>query len=498
MARPNLTNAGPRCRRPPFAAKQTGAIEFDEDEGQASREVALAGGDRHKADQLLRHAKQQGAAVLNDLTRQAVERLVDTSWTGAPRLFNDEERARLADALSATTATAHLLGRVRIRKRLEAVEQSAKYSAGDSFAAFDDNPLRPFAPLKALAYFRRLVPKLNVKPKRFGAEMKRRGFTLAVATEKTLLRKVKEILQKTLETGQAANGPQRIQQVLDQVGVAPKNPQYAEMVFRTNMMDAYNVGADQERMAPDVIEAFPAWRYAGVRDGRQRSAHEVHFGKYFPADVAFATVRDSVKGEFDGYQCRCVCIPVTRREWARLQDKGAAFASFAETPAVPDYRQDNGFHCGPAALQWVLHALLVEEASEADLAKQMGSSPQYGTPPDAMELAAADHGLQTAEQHLGGINLLDKHTERGGLVLCPIQMHEVNDDERRRRMSGHWVVVYGIYGDQVKYHDPARGPDGGDQEMSRDEWIRRWLDCSYQPGGGTRWFVRYGIYLSRE
>ena len=180
---------------------------------------------------------------------------------------------------------------------------------------------------------------------------------------------------------------------------------------------------------------------------------------------------------------------------------GSSWAEVVEVPdekSVPDYRQDNRFSCGPAALQWALHALGAGVVAEADLARELGTSPERGTWPAAMIAAAAAHGLTAAEQHLGGIDLLAKHTARGGVVLCPVQMHESSEDERRRRQSGHWVVVRSIDGDRVSYHDPARGEDGGAQAIGRDEWSRRWRDCAFPPAGGTRWFVRYGIYLSRK
>lgn len=94
------------------------------------------------------------------------------------------------------------------------------------------------------------------------------------------------------------------------------------MVFRTNAIDAFNAGHDDERQAPDVIDEFPVWEYLGIRDGRQGKDHEPHFGKFFPASASFAQVR----GERP-FNCRCSSRAVSRREWARNLAAGAVLES---------------------------------------------------------------------------------------------------------------------------------------------------------------------------
>jgi hypothetical protein len=87
-------------------------------------------------------------------------------------------------------------------------------------------------------------------------------------------------------------------------------------------MDAFNVGASRELQEPDVQEAFPVWRYVGIRDGRQGKDHETHFNQYFPSSLAFADVRGD-----RAFNCRCSFIPIDRCEWAALQTRGARLAA---------------------------------------------------------------------------------------------------------------------------------------------------------------------------
>lgn len=90
------------------------------------RDVALAGSDGAEAERLLNSSIKYGAATLGTLMEAAVKRLLDKGGgaSNAHRLFTDGERLALARSLAAALATADLLGRVRIRKRLEQERQA--------------------------------------------------------------------------------------------------------------------------------------------------------------------------------------------------------------------------------------------------------------------------------------------------------------------------------------------------------------------------------------
>lgn len=167
--------------------------------------------------------------------------------------------------------------------------------------------------------------EVGISPYRFGAQQRRDAFTLAVTTDRTLLSSVQDIIRDRIQNGQDIKATKDvIEELLGQTRVSKQNSQYSEMVMRTNMLDAYNQGADEERMDPDVIDTFPVWKYSGIDDGREREEHKVHFGKYYPANVPFATVRDSVK--LSPWNCRCTSIPIFKGEWESLKSSGAKIA----------------------------------------------------------------------------------------------------------------------------------------------------------------------------
>jgi hypothetical protein len=296
--------------------------------GRASKQVALTGRDGDKAEELLQRSKWEGIATIADMCESAIRRLVrGRNPLKAKELFTEAERKELADTLAAVNSTAELLGRSRIRLRQQRAEDlhgAKKFSEeGTSWEVFKDEALKPKPPEEALKYFKKLVPRIGVDPGRFGPLQERSAFTLAADTEGVILDKVQNAITSMLETGKGIDrGGTAIQEIMDAAGVSHRNSQYSEMVMRTNMKDSYATGSMKELQDPDVVETFPVWKFSGVRDGRQRPAHEQWFDKYFPNHASFAAVRDSIKGDFDGYNCRCDFIAVDKWEWAELQKAG--------------------------------------------------------------------------------------------------------------------------------------------------------------------------------
>jgi SPP1 gp7 family putative phage head morphogenesis protein len=279
---------------------------------EADDETALAGADGKRVSQLLASAKDDGTQVFADACEKAVRRLLaapDPLAQGV--LFEDEELAEIADALSRSIATADLMGRVRIRRRAELVARAQPFSESrnpgipeDPFHDFAE-PVPALAPESALAYFRRLVPSLGAAATRYGPRLDRHAFTLAVASDQVILDRVKAAIVRALE-GEGEGTPD-VQEILDSAGVSQKNPQYAEMVVRTNLLDAYNQGAEAELAEPEMKEAFPAWEYLGVLDSRTGDDHKPKIGKYYPATASFAEVRGPRV-----FNCRCSFAPVSR------------------------------------------------------------------------------------------------------------------------------------------------------------------------------------------
>ena len=204
---------------------------------------------------------------------------------------------------------------------VEASAAPSQFTEADAFEMFADAaPPTVLPPAAAVDYFTRLVPTLGVDPKRFAPEMRRTAFTLAAATDEALLGKVQNVIGEALKTGRTTNAVADIQGFLEAAGVAPKNPQYAELVYRTNMQSSYTEGTYQEMRSPDMQEFFPVYVYHAIKDGRARAHHAARDEKYYPAEVPFVEVRGT--GIADAANCRCSFSPIDKFTWQELQSKG--------------------------------------------------------------------------------------------------------------------------------------------------------------------------------
>jgi len=292
--------------------------QFAEGPAPLGDQVAIAGRDGQRATELLSAAKRRGVDLLADLVGRAVNRLLASpDPLASPVLFTDAELAELTGALASQIATADLLGRARVRRlAARAQQQATPFAEDDDPLAVFAEPIPPQPPAAAIGYFQRLVPDLAGDPQRYGPLLDRHAFTLAHATDQVMLDKVKQAIAAEL-AGQVGESTPDVQAILDTVGVSSRNPQYAEMVVRTNVMDAYNQGVAAELADPAMQEIFPVWRYEGIRDGRQGADHEPRFDRYYPNSATFHEVRGPRV-----FNCRCGSTPISKYEWADLQRNG--------------------------------------------------------------------------------------------------------------------------------------------------------------------------------
>lgn len=279
--------------------------------------MALAGADGAKLAGLLKASKDAGVKLMAELVAGAVKR-----YRGRGLLLTEPEVQRLSHSLAAVNATADLFGRARVRELSDRaiVWEGSEAPPDVPFQSFAAEPVGVIAtPEAALNYFTRLRPELGVDPERFAGEQRRRAFTLAASTNKVLTERVQKLIADSLKgIDSAEEATASVRRALEAAGVAPSNPQYSEMVYRTNAMDSYQTGAYEEGTHPDVSDLFPCWQYVGIADGRQGADHAPKFDRYYPRAAAFADVRGNRP-----YNCRCSLRWVDADEWERLESQGA-------------------------------------------------------------------------------------------------------------------------------------------------------------------------------
>jgi hypothetical protein len=258
--------------------------------------------------------------------------------------YTDAERARLGQVFAAVLAAADLRSRAIIRALhasfLRRIARS-QTPLQESRKRLVEEAVSPSPPERAVAAFVRLIPTLGVDPERFGEDLRRRAFTLAAATDRQLLDRVQGLIADRIRTGEGfSTAPADIQDLLDQAGVTPRNPQYAQMVFRTNVRDAQIQAAQEELQDPDLIDSFPVWEYihaTGSTAPPNRPEHAERHGKLYPSSVPFVQVRGTDIN--DVANCRCNFRPIDKFTWSKMKAAGAKIADgYADVPSIDELR----------------------------------------------------------------------------------------------------------------------------------------------------------------
>ena len=399
--------------------------------------MALAGHDGKQASKILQHTIQTGAATLGTLTEKAVRRYLSRGRPGDD-IFTPEEVQQLADQIAATLATADLLGRYRIIKRLDqakAFHEANKFAdhyvrfadVPTDFSAFASSPLGPFSPVAALKWFRSLLPRV-LNPDGWIHKTIDHAFQRALDCIANVTVKVHKAIGDVLEDGGGVpQGTDAVQTILDAAGVTPDQPHYAETVFRTNAHDAYQGGAEAQLADPDVKDHFPAWQWSTIMDGRQRDAHGERNERYYPNSVSFFDVRD--KDGFDGFNCRCSTIPVYKDDWKELKANGADFSAFAEDAEGHDHGVDGKFVTkgggGTAIKDKPLSShpgavVELHEKAEGAARKRLARfKAQFGKITDVPVAKQVKAGLNWCKEKTGQFyNLLEKRYGRPTAIAC--------------------------------------------------------------------------------
>ncbi len=180
----------------------------------------------------------------------------------------------------------------------------------------------------ALKYFNEKQPIPKSLFSRLSASMKARSFTVAGLTSDASLETAHQELARALVDGSDLKDfSTRLAARFEDAGLTALNPSHAENVFRTNLMDCYNIGRRAEMSQPTVLKQRPYWLIRGVPDNRQRPNHRAVNGWCLRADDPFF----AKGGPPWSWNCRCRLTAI--RE-ARAQAIGVR--SGAEIRDLPD------------------------------------------------------------------------------------------------------------------------------------------------------------------
>ena len=228
----------------------------------------------------------------------------------------------LRTALVNTAVLAQLTGR---QLAVEELADKGVHFAPERLDAFQEADLPEIVgPKEAIELFRQRVPITKAEYNRLVFELRQKYFTISGIEEANLLKLAHEALIEAIENGGTVDTfTQALRERAvsytgrdvgqDLAGAAPKEAQML-LIFRQNVMSAYNQGRDAIFNDPDVRDFIPYLMYSAIVDGRERPSHREMDGRIYRRDDPIWLTWSPP----NGYNCRCHKIPVTQEEARRL------------------------------------------------------------------------------------------------------------------------------------------------------------------------------------
>ena len=141
---------------------------------------------------------------------------------------------------------------------------------------------------------------------------------------------------------------------------------------------------------------------------------------------------------------------------------------------VFNFRQDNDYACGPAALSTLISGMMVEAVG-----RLAGTTKEGGTTPSGLIEAAKKMGFETAEHHELAIEQLKILVDMYGAIIVSFQCWG----------GGHYSVVVNSDDLGIVLFDPSSEVK---TYFYNDEFIKLW----YEQEDCGRTYVRWALTLS--
>ena len=163
---------------------------------------------------------------------------------------------------------------------------------------------------EAIRAFRRRVPVTDGEMRQMTAAERERAFWVANVTQARMVQEVMDALDRAVASGTTLEDFQaEVGAALAEAWGGPDAPR-VEMVFRTNVMGAYNEGREEVFSDPEVRKARPYWRFDTAGDSRVSEDHEELDGLILPADDPWwRSHRPPLRPN-----CRCQITAITEAE----------------------------------------------------------------------------------------------------------------------------------------------------------------------------------------
>ena len=164
---------------------------------------------------------------------------------------------------------------------------------------------------EAVEYFKDRVPVDSATFYKIADKYRGLAFTVSGYTKAQILKRFYDEILSALEEGRTLSEfRSSMNEFLENEGYEGLDPLQADLIFRTNIQTAYNVGHYEQMTDPGVMKLRPYWQYDAVNDTHTRPSHLAMDGKVFPADHPVWNTWFPP----NGFRCRCTVRTLSKRQ----------------------------------------------------------------------------------------------------------------------------------------------------------------------------------------
>ena len=197
---------------------------------------------------------------------------------------------------------------------------------------------------EAVDYFKGRIPVTADVFYRIAEQYRDLAFTVSGYTKAQILKRFYDEILAALEDGNTfSEFKKNMNDFLKAEGYEGLDPLQADLIFRTNIQTAYNVGHYEQMTDPGVMKLRPYWQYDAVNDTHTRPSHLAMDGKVFPADHPVWNTWFPP----NGFRCRCTVRTLSKRQvearGLTVEEKFPAIAPdphFGTNPAKVQFSPD--------------------------------------------------------------------------------------------------------------------------------------------------------------
>lgn len=199
-----------------------------------------------------------------------------------------------------------------------------------------------------------LKEKSSLTPEEYNQlddECKNKAFTVSGYTSAEVLNTFLDTLTKACEEGTTKEQFMKdMNGFLMEHGYSPLNPWKSDIIFRTNMQTAMNVGHYQSMSEPMTKKLRPYWQYKTAGDNRVRDDHAAMHNRVYAADDPIWDIWYPP----NGFGCRCMVVTLSRKQFERMDVPLCTRPPFHanQSAGIRFMTPDKGFHNNPAKSRW--------------------------------------------------------------------------------------------------------------------------------------------------